>query len=137
MSGKPEILCVGHDSVLNRTRRMILERCFAVALAQSLSEATALLRGRRFALVLLCHSLTDDDCRSIVDFIHSLQSTVRILVLGEERSQLQLAAQDEEFASGGPAELLQKTAAMAGIAQRDAERCAADEAARNSEKKLA
>jgi DNA-binding NtrC family response regulator len=137
MSEKPEILCVGHDSVLNRTRRMILERCFAVTLAQSLSEAIALLTRRRFALVLLCHSLTDDDWRSVVDFIHSLQSPVRILVLGEERSQLLLAAQDEEFASGGPAELLQKAVAMTGIAQSDAERCAADEPARNPEKKLA
>jgi hypothetical protein len=136
MSEKPEILCVGHDLVLNRTRRMILERCFAVMLAQSLSEATALLTGRRFALVLLCHSLMDDDCRSIVDFIHNLQSPVRILVLGEER-QLLLAAQDEEFASGGPAELLQKTAAMAGIAPGDADRCAADEAPRNPVKKPA
>jgi hypothetical protein len=116
---------------------MILERCFAVTLAQSLSEAIALLTRRRFALVLLCHSLTDDDWRSVVDFIHSLQSPVRILVLGEERSQLLLAAQDEEFASGGPAELLQKAVAMTGIAQSDAERCAADEPARNPEKKLA
>jgi hypothetical protein len=138
MSRKPEILCVGHDPMLNRTRRLILERCFAVKLAHSVPEALALVRTERFAIVLLCYTLTDAECGPVVDFVHGLGSRPKILALAEPRARrLPLGDEDEEFVSHGPAELLNKVVAMAGITSDDAAACAGDEATGESERELA
>ncbi len=133
MSRKPELLCVGHDSVLNRTRRMILERCFAVKLAQSVPEAISLLSGECFELVLLCYSLTGEECGRLVEFVHKLASGTRLLVMVQARERLfSLGPGDKEFLSGGPAELLQQAATMAGIAADEFKKCAADGPKRKS-----
>jgi CheY-like chemotaxis protein len=136
MIGKPELLCVGHDPILNRTRRLILERCFEVKVAHGLTEAVALLSGQRFDLVLLCYTLTDEECRAAVEFIHSLSSPMKILALAHARDGLLLGTEDEEFVSGGPAELLNKAAAMAGIPPNKAESCAAEEPERKTEQEI-
>lgn len=116
---KPEILCVGHDQVLNRTRRMILQKCFEVKIAVTLSEAMALLCGQRFDLVLLCYTLADEECRTLIACVHNLPTPVRILALAQGRDRLLLGQQDEEFLSGGPADLLRKAASMAGLQAED------------------
>jgi hypothetical protein len=134
MSGKPELLCVGHDAVLNRTRRLILEKCFAVKVAHSVPEAIAQLSGQRFGLVLLCYSLTEEECRAIVEFVHGLPSPMRILTMADGRDRLLLGPQDDEFLSGGPAELLRKAASMAGIPSLDAARPAAEEPSNPTER---
>jgi hypothetical protein len=119
---KPKILCVGRDPSLNRTRQLVLERQFEVRVAQSVTEAFALLSGQRFDLVLLCYSLSDEECRSAADFVHGLPSPIRILALAEGRERLALAKQDEEFVSSGPAELLKKAAAMVEFPAEDTKR---------------
>lgn len=134
MNGKPELLCVGHDAMLNRTRRLILERCFEVKVAHSVPEGIEQLSGQRFSLVLLCFSLTDEECRAMVQFVHSLPSPMRILTMADGRDRLLLGSQDEEFGAGGPAELLRKAASMAGIAPRDAVRCASTEPSTSRER---
>lgn len=115
MAARPEILCVGHDPVLNRTRRLILQRCFDVRLASQTPEAVALLQSSRFDLVLLCYSLTDQECEAIIEFVHSLPEKPKILALAQVRARLSLHSPDEEFLSPGPADLLRKTASMAGV----------------------
>jgi response regulator RpfG family c-di-GMP phosphodiesterase len=129
MKGKSELLCVSQDAVLNRTRRLILERCFDVKVAQNEAEAIALLAGHRFALVLLCYSLSGEGCRAVVDKVHSLSSTTRILLLGEGQERVGLGPRDEEFNSRRSADLVRKAASMAGVAPDVAEQCATDEAA--------
>ena len=137
MSGKPELLCVGHDTILNRTRRLVLEKCFEVKLAHTLLEAIGFLSRQRFDLVLLCYSLTDEECGVAVKFVHNLSTTPKILALGEMSERLSLGAQDQEFLSGGPAELLQKAVAMAGIPPNEAEKWAANQPKQESEQKSA
>ncbi len=132
MSGKPEILCAGHDAVLNRTRRLILQRCFEVDLAENFVEAKSLLREQRFALVLLCYTLTDEECCAMAALIHSLPWETRILLLGQLRDGLVLQAGDEEFLTGGPAELVKKAAAMAGMGPEEVKDCLPDVPARKS-----
>ena len=111
----PRILCLGHDPLLNRTRRLILEPRFQVRLANTLAEATALLASEPCDLVLLCYSLTDDECGAMVEFIHKLTAETKILVLVQDRCEsLLLRPQDEEFVSAGPAELLSKALSMVG-----------------------
>ena len=116
MAAKPKVLCLGYDPVLNRTRRLILQRSFDVTLAKSLPEAVPLLWERRFDLVLLCHSLTDGDCRAVLALMDTLPHRPKVLALTSGRDRSSLAPPDEEFAPAGPAELLQKAAAMTGIA---------------------
>lgn len=137
MNGKPQLLCVGRDAVLNRTRRLILEKCFEVRLAHSEEEAVALLAGRSFALVLLCYSLMDDECRAIVEVVHGLAAPAKILFLGEGLDRNLLGPQDEEFVFGGPADLVKKAASMAGFPVGEAEKCAAEEAEPGADQKLA
>jgi len=117
--GKPELLCLGHDPVLNRTRRLILQKYFSVRIANALPEAVALLSGQRFDLVLLCYSLTDDEYRAMVEYIHNLRTGTRILALARGEERLPLGPQDEQFEAGGPGELLKKAAEMAGVAVED------------------
>lgn len=132
MSGKPELLCVGRDTMLNRTRRLVLGRCFEVELAFTQAEAIALLMGRRFDLVLLCYSLSEEECRGLIVAVHGLSSPPRILLLAEGDGRLLLGPRDEEFTSGGPADLLRKAAAMAGIPPDMTENCVADQDPRES-----
>lgn len=119
MGRKPEMLCVGLDPLLNRTRRLVLEKCFEVELAENLPQAFALLEAKRFDLVLLCYSLTDEDCRAAVQFIHRLPARPRILALAQGRERLLLKDNDEEFVMSGPAALLEKAASMANLVSDD------------------
>jgi DNA-binding response OmpR family regulator len=119
MCGKPKILCVGLDPLLNETRGLVLEKSFEVQLAGSVAEAFAQLRAMRFSLVLLCYSLPDEDCRAAVEFVHTLRARPRILALAQSRKRLRLETGDEEFQPEGPAELLAKAAAMAEVGSTD------------------
>lgn len=120
MGARPKILCLGHDPLLNRTRRLILEKHFDVNLASTVAEAAALLASQPCDLVLLCYSLTDAESSAVVEFIHKLPSETKVLVLGEgRRGSLLLGPQDEEFVSGGPAELLSKAWSMVGLPDSD------------------
>jgi hypothetical protein len=137
MNGKQQLLCVGRDAVLNRTRRLILEKCFEVRLADSKEEAIALLAGQSFALVLLCYSLMDEECRAIVEVVHGLAAPPKILFLAEGLDRRLLGPQDEEFVFGGPADLVKKATSMAGLPLGEAEKCAAEEADSGENQKLA
>jgi CheY-like chemotaxis protein len=120
---RPEILCIGRDPVLNRTRRMVLHRCFVVAIAASRAEAVAQLAARSFDLVLLCYSLSDEDCQSLLKDVQTAQPNAKILALSSGHMRLTLALPHEEFASEGPEDLLRKIAAMTGLSPRQLEDC--------------
>lgn len=111
--GKPKLLCLGHDFVLNRTRRLILEKSFDVTLAEELPEAAKLLPESAFAVVLLCYSLTEEESRAALEMVHRVSPEARILMLSEGR--LALGPRDQMLLYGGPADLLKKAASMAGI----------------------
>lgn len=113
---KPRLLCVGHDGMLNRTRRLILQKTFDVTLAEELADAAAILEKERHALVLLCYSLTDEECRAMVQLIHGLSPETRILAMGPGRQRLPLRAFDSLFHSNGPEDLLKQIAAMTATA---------------------
>ncbi len=116
------MLCVGLDPLLNRTRRLVLEKCFEVELAECIPEAFTLLEAKSFALVLLCYSLTDDDCRAVLEFVYRLPARPRILALAQGRERLLLKGEDEEFVMSGPAALLAKAASMANLVPDDVSR---------------
>jgi hypothetical protein len=111
-SRKPEMLCVGRDPLLNGTRRLVLEKYFEVHLAQRVPEACLLLKAKPFDLVLLCYSLTDEECQVAIACIEGLPARPKILALAQGHQRLLLQGGDEEFAPSGPAELLAKPSAM-------------------------
>ena len=115
MAGKTAILCVSGDPVLNRTRRMILRRYADASLAGSLAEAATLLSSRSFDLLLLCYSLSLQDCRAIVSLAHSLDPRPKVLALAQNDQRLCLSAPDQEYSPGNPPELLRKIASMTGM----------------------
>lgn len=115
MTAKPEILCIGSDLLLNRTRLLVLQRCFSVTLATTATQAVSLLPVRRFDLVLLCYSLRDDEGRTLLAMIHAQPVRTRILALAHVQKRFDLMPPDEEFFSSGPVDLVQKVAAMTGI----------------------
>lgn len=115
MTAKPAILSIAEDPVLNRTRRMILEKYADVSLAGSLPEAATLLSELRFDLVLLCYSLSVRDCGAVVSLAHALVPPPKVLALAQCDQRLFLSAPDQEFSPANPADLLRKIAAMTGL----------------------
>jgi CheY-like chemotaxis protein len=129
MKAKPEILCVGHDVLLNRTRLLVLQRCFAVTLAATATEAVSLLSAQPFDLVLLCYSLREDNGRALIEMLRAQPIRTKILALAHIERRFGLTPPDEEFFSAGPVDLVQKVAAMTGIPQEAVADCAAPGAA--------
>jgi hypothetical protein len=115
MAAKPAILCISNDSVLNRTRRMILNKIADVSLAGSLPEAASVLSSRSFDLLLLCSSLSMQDGRAIVSIAHTLVPPPKVLALAQNDQRLLLSAPDLEFSPCDPSDLLRKIASMTGI----------------------
>jgi len=115
MADKPAILSISDDPTLNRTRRMLLEKYADVSLAATLPEAATLLSSCRFDLVLLCYSLTMQECRAIVSLAHGLLPPPKVLALAQSDQRLFLTAPDQEFLPGNPADLLRKIASMTGL----------------------
>lgn len=115
MGSKPFLLCVGRDLSLNRTRHLVLQRVFEVTLAGSAPEATEKLAQHRFDLVLLCYSLDLHEIGVLLDAARKAHPRPRILALAQIAERLHLERPDEEFLAAGPAELLEKAAAMVGL----------------------
>jgi CheY-like chemotaxis protein len=114
-TARPKILCLGSDVLLNRTRLLVLQRCFAVTLASNATQAVTLLSEQQFDLVLLCYSLGDDNCRAIIEMLRAQPMRTPILALAYVQKRFDLTKPDEEFFSAGPVDLVQKVAAMTGI----------------------
>ena len=92
---------------------MILEAFFEVNGAGRLQEVQALLSKREFDLVVLCHSLTESDCRRISEFVNCQSNRPKILMLRATGSDLVRPGADEDLgAEAGPYVLLTKVAEM-------------------------
>lgn len=115
MAARPKILSLASDPVLNRTRRLILQRFFEVRLAAGLEEAASLLREQSFDLLVLCYSVDTDEARVLVELIRSLGLETKILALEPGTPRFRLPRPHDECFPNGPAELLRKVARMTGI----------------------
>lgn len=116
MKSNAHILIVGKDEMLLRTRQMILGTHFQVETAGRVSHAAGLLAGRRFDLLVLCYSLTDEECRQVVQIArnHPPQPEIlEIIMLG--RPCAAVGIQEELNSEDGPYALLQKAADMVGF----------------------
>lgn len=115
MHARPEVLCFGADPALNRTRRLILERAFDVRAASTLPEVASWLQERRFAVILLCQTLSLDDAQSAMELARALNPEARLLALEEGNPRLFLRDPHQEVRLDGPADLLRTVASLAGV----------------------
>src|SRR3974390_592022 len=115
MNSQSRVLVVSRDEMLLRTRQMILGTFFAVRGAGRFSEAKALLDGNRFDLLVLCHSLTVDECEKLC--LLARQQNPRPLVLAMSASSHAATrpwADKQIGVDEGPYGLLKKCAEMLG-----------------------
>jgi len=82
MSEGQSILVFGTDALLLDTRRRILENAgFGVTWSITLEDTVQSLREKDVALLLLCHTLSSEDCERVIAVAHSITPTIVILAL--------------------------------------------------------
>ncbi len=121
MFPKSRILCVGHDPMLLQTRKWMLEGEFEVETAETVAQALVLMEmvdQRPFDLVLLCHSLNDQECKLICDAVFSQSTATRVLQLNEGwRDIRSLTGPQEQISAAKPQTLIEKIADLTRTAQ--------------------
>jgi len=111
------ILVVSMDLTALQTRKLMLGAYFDVRAAGRVLEAQIMMAEQRFDLIVLCYTLTGNDCEKIVEAARTHCPDVKILVLtvtGHAAHQLAmksccLPAED------GPFNLLKKSAELLGF----------------------
>ena len=78
-NSKLRLLVVSRDGPLLHTRDLMLGTFFSVCTAGTVAEARNLIEQERFDLLVLCHSLTEEECRHLTKLAHRKRSTVKVL----------------------------------------------------------
>jgi DNA-binding response OmpR family regulator len=81
MNSKARVLVVSTDEMLLRTREMILGGYFNVQSAGRFSEAKALISTTPFDLIVLCHSLKENECEQLADLAHGQMASTMVLAM--------------------------------------------------------
>ncbi len=105
------ILIYGHDAQLLETRCMILERAgYSVLTATGLDEFERIPACRRVDLLLLCHSLSMEDCGRSLALAHSRWPQLKSLTLtsGAKRCFTSTLLEQTLDLMEGPAQLLSR-----------------------------
>lgn len=77
----PTILVYGREPGLLETRSWVLQVAgFRVASAGDLQEAQVIAEGRDFDLLLLCHTLSMDECRAALAWADTLPHMKRMVL---------------------------------------------------------
>ena len=106
MAYPARILSVGYDSVLMATRSMLLRHAgYDVAEAGAISEASALAQSGQFDIILICHTLSENDRRELLNKIRECQGSMVLCIANTPFSRAVLGKNCREVPST-PAELL-------------------------------
>jgi len=114
MNSRCTVLLVSRDDMLLRTREMIFGAYFHVEAVGRPNEAASRLKLIHFDLVVLCHSLREDECEHLAELAHHQEVPAKTLALrpmtdcGEDRHW----ADEEIGVDAGPYGLLKKAAQM-------------------------
>lgn len=107
------VLVVSRDPMLLQTRKLILGTYFQVEAAGRLTEAERIIAKNSFDLVVLCYSLTRDECQRIVSLVNRQALRPKILLLSVLGAlPLDIRADQEMRSEDGPYALLKKSAEM-------------------------
>ena len=81
MDDQRRILLVSRDVMVLQTRKLMLGAYFDVSAAGRVMEARGLLAEQPFDLIVLCYTLTKDDCRKVLDATRVYSPDAKILTL--------------------------------------------------------
>lgn len=117
MDDQKRILLVSRDLMVLQTRKLMLGAYFDVSAAGRVLEAKILLADRPFDLIVLCYTLTDDDCQKIFDASRSHCPDAKILMLTLTGAAASHFAMDSYLlpAEQGPFVLVKKSAELLGF----------------------
>ena len=113
-SCRARILVVSQDEMLRRSRELILGSFFDVKAAGRVSEARDLISNYSFDLLVLCHSLREDDCEKLAMLGHAKLPRPMVLALGAARMRQDWADQALER-DANLYDLVKKCASMLGF----------------------
>lgn len=102
--------------MLLRTRQLILGAFFTVQVAGRLREAEELISSRPYDLIILCHTLSPEECRDLIGLASGQKSPARVLMLtpnGIHAADPGLG--DVMMSEAGPYYLLKKSAEILGV----------------------
>ena len=114
MSSKISILVYGRDSQLLETRQWVLERAgYRVATVTELSDIAQLVFLEQIRLLILCHTLSIEDCGGAVALVHIRWPQITTVVLIAGQSGCWSASSSEVVdAREGPVKLLNTVAKL-------------------------
>lgn len=113
MTPAANVLVISRDPMLLQTRKLILGTYFEVKAAGRIVEAEAMMGKQVFDLIVLCYSLSDDECRRIANMVRLQNPRPKILVLsGSETSSRNSVADQQLPTKEGSYALLKKSAEM-------------------------
>jgi hypothetical protein len=117
MLRKKRVLLVSRDLTLLQTRKLMLGAYFDVNAVGRVIEARKILEEKSFDLIVFCYTLTEDDCRGIMDkaMEHCPQTKMLILTITEpdvHRAKFPAQLRTE----GGPFMLIKHSAEVLGLA---------------------
>ena len=110
------ILLVSRDVRLLQTRKLMLGAYFEVCPAARAAEATLLLQEYSFQLIVLCYSLTEEDCRKILAAAKARNAGARLLTITlNGRLSADNANGEQISMDEGPLALLKQSAELLGF----------------------
>jgi len=116
MKSDAQVLLVGKEETLLHTRKLILGTYFQVDVAGRVSHAAQMMAERRFDLIVLCSSLSEDECERVAELARTQNPRPKTLTLSAMgRQSCGHGAGDELTEEIGPLALARKAAAMLGL----------------------
>ncbi len=110
------VLVVSRDPMLLQTRQLILGAFFQVHGAGRVREAEELMSRFSFDLIVLCSTLSEAECRSVMDLAANRKQHPKILVVTPFGYEPEKAVRGcVSMAEAGPYYLLKKSAEMLGV----------------------
>jgi CheY-like chemotaxis protein len=108
MHGK--VLVYGNDPILLMTRRLILEKVGCrVLTTMEFADAMLILMNQQIDLLVVCHSLRDEERQGILETARALKPDIKTVILRFTRFRgRDISGEGAEFVDGldGPASLL-------------------------------
>jgi hypothetical protein len=110
------ILLYGRDSRLLETRRLVLEASgYQLLVATKLSEVEQIVSIHLVHLIIICHTISLEECGRALGLTSSQQPAIRSLILISDTPSYPSAADEEVlYAMEGPAKLVLRVASLVG-----------------------
>ena len=112
----PQVLLVSRDAMLLQTRQLILGAFFRAKGAGRVREAEDLISTQPFDLIILCYTLSEAECRRVIQFAAAQKRRPQILILTPAGDPPEdLGTGDAVMTEAGPYYLLKKSAELLGV----------------------